>query len=82
MGYPSFPRGTAGLLTRVRELCSFARRYPYDSLLLMRTGDTAMGDAVALLIAACDAFTVLDNNPWEADAVGPSVSPEDVEEGE
>jgi len=40
-----------------------------------------MGDAVQLLIAACDAFIVLDNNPWETDRISPSTSPEDVDEG-
>lgn len=80
MSVPQFARGTAGILDRVRELCKFARRYPYVQLLLTRTGHPEMGAAVSSLIAACDAFEALDNNPWERDAVSPSTSPEDEEE--
>jgi hypothetical protein len=79
MSFPQFPRGTAGILDRVRELCKFARRYPYAQLLLQRTGQPEMGAAVGSLIAACDAFEALDNNPWESDAVSPGTSPEDEE---
>ena len=82
MAYQEFGRGTAGILTRVRALCEFARRYPYADLLLIRTGASDMGLAVGALIAACDAFLLLDNNPWETDAVSPGTSPEDVEGGE
>ena len=80
MAYAEFPRGTAGILTRVRSLCNFARRYPYADLLLARTGSADMGAAVGALIAACDLFLALDNDPWQTDAISPSTSPEDVEE--
>ena len=80
MSYTQFPRGTAGILVRVRELCNFARRYPYADLMLARTGASDMGAAIAALIAACDLFLALDNDPWQTDAVAPGTSPEDVEE--
>lgn len=80
MAFQRFGRGTSGIMSRISALCNFARRYPYAELLNIRTGSTDMGDAVALLVAACDAFQIGDNNPWESDAVAPSTSPEDVEE--
>ncbi len=79
MAYTEFSRGTAGILTRVRALCNFARRYPYADLMLARTGASDMGAAIGALIAACDLFLALDNDPWQTDAVGPSTSPEDEE---
>jgi len=82
MAYQEFGRGTAGILTRVRALCEFARRYPYADLLLARTGAADMGAAVGALIAACDLLQLADNNPWETDAIAPGTSPEDVEGGE
>ena len=63
----------------MRELCNFARRYPYADLMLARTGASDMGAAITALIAACDLFQLADNNPWETDAESPSTSPEDVE---
>ena len=79
MAYREFDRGTSGILTRVRDLCNFARRYPYSALMLERTGASGMGDAIELLIAACDIFILTDNNPWETDKISPSTSPEDEE---
>jgi len=45
-----------------------------------RTGNANLGDAVELLIAAIDLFESADNDPYQADAVSPGVTPEDVEE--
>ena len=79
MAYTDFPRGTAGILKRARDLASFARRYDYAGLMTTRTGNANLGDAVELLIAAIDLFESADNDPYQADAVSPGVTPEDVE---
>lgn len=67
--------GTPSIIALVRRICYYVGRYGAGNLSAATTPEFAA--AVLTLVAACNAFTALDDNPAEIDRTSP-YGPEDL----